>query len=56
MERLITPHGITVSYEQGARAAAAAPGGGLHRVGCQRMQRNLSSSEWKEHVGDEPYR
>ena len=33
MERLITPHGITVSYEQGARAAAAAPGGGLHRVG-----------------------
>ena len=25
-------------------------------AGCQRMLRNLSPSEWKEHVGDEPYR
>jgi hypothetical protein len=24
--------------------------------GCQRMLRNLSPSEWKEHLGDEPYR
>jgi hypothetical protein len=24
--------------------------------GCQRLLRNLSPSEWKEHVGDEPYR